>query len=183
MDSAKWPPAAAPRVSSFGFGGTNFHAVLEEYTGPNAHPKRIWPDGPELVAAQRARYDALRKSCLETAALCETDSVPVREYRSGQPIRIRCGAAASRGRRGHRLARRCRANCGSWRTGKRFTRHFDQHRKSWRASSHSCFPGQGSQYLNMGAELAMTFPDAMAVWEKAPETASVVFPPRAFSHR
>ena len=43
------------------------------------------------------------------------------------------------------------------------------------------FPGQGSQYLKMGSELAMTFPEAMAVWEKVPETASVVFPPRAYS--
>src|SRR5207302_2774402 len=43
------------------------------------------------------------------------------------------------------------------------------------------FPGQGSQYLNMGLDLAMTFPEAMAVWERVPDTAQAVFPPRPFS--
>ncbi len=43
------------------------------------------------------------------------------------------------------------------------------------------FPGQGSQYLNMGSDLAMTFPEATAVWEKVRDTACVVFPPRAYS--
>ena len=61
--------ASHPRrasVSSFGFGGTNFHVALEEYTGPRAQAPRLRSvptraggahrrDGPDGVAVSAAR--------------------------------------------------------------------------------------------------------------------------------
>ena len=166
-------------VSSFGFGGTNFHAVLEEYTGPNSRPKRIWPGGSELVLLSAADAGALRKSCLETAALCETEAVPLANV-----------ALASQYAFDASLPYRAAAVAADRQEMSRKLRHLADGKAA--PGTHSSvgmmagkiaflFPGQGSQYLNMGAELAMTFPEAMAVWEQAADAASVVFPPRAFS--
>jgi acyl transferase domain-containing protein/NAD(P)-dependent dehydrogenase (short-subunit alcohol dehydrogenase family) len=166
-------------VSSFGFGGTNFHAVLEEYTGPGTRPKRIWPAGLELLLLSSPDIQTLRKSCLETATLCESDAIPFSNialasqfaFDAALPHRLAVVATDRQemSRKLRQLADGKTVPGTSTSAGK----------VSGRIAF--LFPGQGSQYLNMGAELAITFPHAMAVWEKAPETASVVFPPRPFS--
>ncbi|HXI39197.1 MAG TPA: beta-ketoacyl synthase N-terminal-like domain-containing protein, partial [Bryobacteraceae bacterium] len=68
---------ATPRragVSSFGFGGTNFHAVLEEYSGDIAHPADRanldrWP--AELFIWNAPTSDALASSIEQFAARLE----------------------------------------------------------------------------------------------------------------
>jgi acyl transferase domain-containing protein/NAD(P)-dependent dehydrogenase (short-subunit alcohol dehydrogenase family) len=167
-------------VSSFGFGGTNFHAVLEEYTGPGARPKRIWPDGPELLLLSAPDIKALRKSCLETVILCESDSIPfsnialASQFAFDASLPHRWAVVATDRQEMSRKLRQLA-------DGKTVP---GTHTSAGKVTGKIAFlfPGQGSQYVKMGAELATTFPRAMAVWEKAPETASVVFPPRAFSH-
>src|SRR5262249_38846726 len=42
------------------------------------------------------------------------------------------------------------------------------------------FPGQGSQYVGMGADVAMAFDPARAAWDAAPDVADVVFPRPGF---
>ena len=42
-------------VSAFGFGGSNFHILLEEYTGPNKAPRlRVWGHELCLYSAESA---------------------------------------------------------------------------------------------------------------------------------
>ena len=167
-------------VSSFGFGGTNFHAVLEEYTGPSARPKRIWPAGPELLLLSAPDIETLRKSGLETAALCESDRIPFSNIALASQFAFHAAlphrwAVVATDRQ--ELSRKLRQLAD----GKTVPgTHTSAGKVAGRVAF--LFPGQGSQYLNMGAELATTFPYAMEVWEKSPETAAVVFPPRAFSH-
>ncbi len=166
-------------VSSFGFGGTNFHAILEEYKGLNPRPKRIWPEGPELVLLSAANMGTLRKSCLETAVLCEADAVPLANI-----------AVASQYAFDASLPHRVAAIAADCQEMSRKLRYLADGKTVPGASMSNqtvagkiafLFPGQGSQYLNMGSDLAMTFPEAAAVWEKVPETAAAVFPPRAYS--
>jgi polyketide-type polyunsaturated fatty acid synthase PfaA len=166
-------------VSSFGFGGTNFHAVLEEYTGSNARPQRIWPGGAELVLLSAPDMPALRAAWLETAALCEDQAVPfanialASQLKFDAALRHRVAAVAADRQemsRKLRLLMDGKAAPGAYTNTGTVT-----------GKLAFLFPGQGSQYLNMGADLAMTFPEARAVWEKAPEAAAAVFPPRAFS--
>jgi acyl transferase domain-containing protein/NAD(P)-dependent dehydrogenase (short-subunit alcohol dehydrogenase family) len=166
-------------VSSFGFGGTNFHAVLEEYKGPNPRPKRIWPEGPELILLSATDAGALRKSCLETAARCDAEEAPLsnialasqHSFNASLPHRV-AAVASDRQEMSRKLRHLAdgKASPGTYASGGTVA-----------GKIAFLFPGQGSQYLNMGADVAMTFPDAMSVWEKAPETASVAFPPRAYS--
>jgi len=54
--------SAHPRrgsVSSFGFGGSNFHVTLEEYTGPGRRPERLRAWSDELVALSAPSAGAL----------------------------------------------------------------------------------------------------------------------------
>ena len=55
-------------VSSFGFGGTNFHAVLEEYTGDVRRPEDIpaveaWPAELFLFSGSPASVTSVRSTC------------------------------------------------------------------------------------------------------------------------
>jgi acyl transferase domain-containing protein/NAD(P)-dependent dehydrogenase (short-subunit alcohol dehydrogenase family) len=166
-------------LSSFGFGGTNFHAVLEEYTGPSARPKRVWPDGPELVLLSGDDMLALRKSCLETAARCEGDVVPFANIALASQLAFDAAQqhrAAAVALNRQEMSRKLRQLAD----GKSSPGTFSSVGKA-AGKLAFLFPGQGSQYLNMGSQLAMTFPQAMSVWEQASDVASVVFPPRAFS--
>jgi len=165
-------------LSSFGFGGTNFHVVLEEYAGPGARPTRVWPNWPELILLSAPGMDGLRKCCLETAELCET-AAPLANIALATQLSFDSS-----------LAHRAAVVASDPREMSRKLRHLADGKTAPGAYTGIgpaagklafLFPGQGSQYVNMGAELAMTFPEAMAAWEQAPETASVVFPPPAFS--
>ncbi|HEY0096319.1 MAG TPA: polyketide synthase, partial [Archangium sp.] len=76
-DNREWPAPAggAPRragVSSFGVGGSNFHAIIEEYKGPPSRPEKKESEPaegePRLVAVAGEDMGA----CLEQLhALCE----------------------------------------------------------------------------------------------------------------
>ena len=50
-------------VSAFGFGGTNFHAVLEEYI-----PHRLNGNGKRSVAVERSPADSNRDSAMSPSA-------------------------------------------------------------------------------------------------------------------
>ncbi|MGH8929337.1 MAG: beta-ketoacyl synthase N-terminal-like domain-containing protein, partial [Egibacteraceae bacterium] len=99
------PPGAPPRragVSAFGFGGTNFHVAVEEYTGddylPGAAPApvRDWPS--ELLCWSAASLQELRErlqtlgralgGAREEPPLREVAHAVWAEHRPGQPVRL-----------------------------------------------------------------------------------------------
>ena len=166
-------------LSSFGFGGTNFHAVLEEYTGSRTRPKRVWPDGPELILASGDDAIALRESCSKLVDLCERETIPLANISLASQMKFDPAhphrAAAIATNRAE-MSRKLRGLAdGKLPPG--------AHRGTEEAAGKIAFlfPGQGSQYPNMGAELAMAFREAATVWEKAPDVAAVAFPAPAFS--
>ncbi|MBF0189391.1 MAG: 3-oxoacyl-ACP reductase, partial [Magnetococcales bacterium] len=62
-------------VSSFGFGGSNFHITLEEYTGPGRHADRIRTLPAELITLSAPDRDTLIARCralLESQAEAES---------------------------------------------------------------------------------------------------------------
>ena len=64
-------PADHPRraaVSAFGFGGTNFHAVLEEYVDQPAAPTRRWPGELFLFSGEASALRAELKSLADGLA-------------------------------------------------------------------------------------------------------------------
>ncbi len=157
-------------VSAFGFGGSNFHATLEEYAGPAPRAERLPTHAWELVLLHAdsvpgllAKIDALAASQRPLAHLAHESR---RDWRADAPRRLalvvdsidslrqRLRAAAERIRlapdAAHALADGSSYGVGAPEGGVALL-----------------FPGQGSQYLEMGAGLAMQFDAARQVWDQA----------------
>lgn len=182
----------APRrasVSSFGFGGSNFHVTLEEYRGPQ-RAKRLRALPNELVLLSAGSEAALIAKCAEVSV----------EVRAGQTLarlaferaaafkpddQIRVGIVASDT---IELLRKLESLAAGAKSGNLSSLRDPDVAISVgevRAGKTAfLFPGQGSQYLGMGADLARAFPEALAVWDELPsdvrDIAGIVHPEPAF---
>ncbi|MBB5120207.1 hypothetical protein AF335_17260 [Streptomyces eurocidicus] len=168
-------------VSSFGFGGSNFHATLEEHRAPA--PSRT-------PAGSRPR---LRTAPTELLLLCAGSADELRERAAD----LRRAADEAGARPAHGLADLARRTQEDFRpdasrrlavlatdtarlveqldqaavgldTGETSSRPLALHwgagppepgRLAW------LFPGQGAQYVGMGGDLAAHHPGALAVWD------------------
>jgi acyl transferase domain-containing protein/NADP-dependent 3-hydroxy acid dehydrogenase YdfG len=196
-------PAAHPRrasVSSFGFGGTNFHLAVEEYVPTRGSAARealrteAWPTQLLLWNADSAAglLDAARAS-LESGTegarpLAELARRTQRSFDPTAPVRM-CMVVkdveeliAQVSRLGDSL--------GEGSSGAVATPDGAFLDRAPAASGKMAlvFSGQGSQYVGMGADLAIHLPSAMAAWDRAAEVFGedvplhrVVFPAPVFS--
>jgi polyketide-type polyunsaturated fatty acid synthase PfaA len=199
------PPNGTPRragVSAFGFGGTNFHVVLEEHRDEHrplrrlhrvAQPVLLHAETPAaLQALVRRTRDALGTDRAPGAlgtdrALAELNpaSVPPAHARLGF---VALDVAEARDTLALALTTlEAQPAADAW-----------EHPKGifYRSAGVdpaggvvALFPGQGAQYPNMGRELVINVPelqdlyrrmDALFVAEGLPPLSSVVFPPPAF---
>ena len=181
-------------VSSFGFGGSNFHVTLEEYRGPAKRaPKRRHHDS-ELVllsADDAAGLDKALAAAVERAASVDLSLVafesqsrfdPSKRCRVSLPVNSRQQLADMAAKAREMLAQK--VDKGAIAGGGRL--------ETTVASPGRVailFPGQGSQYVGMGSGLATAFDAARRVWDRAADLISfegaplhdVVFPAPAFT--
>lgn len=174
-------PDGTPRraaVSSFGFGGTNFHLVMEEYQRDHGRtPYRLRSTQVPLLFAAPSR-EALSN---DLKALCERLSNTEETFETltapftlkGEPPKAewpRLGIVAAN-------AKALKA-CLEDAIEKLATSSDDWHTQdmSFRAQAMAkntrvaaLFAGQGSQYLGMGGELAMLYPEMRAEFIAADE--------------
>ena len=186
-----WVKADGPRrasVSSFGFGGSNYHVALEEYTGPQA-ASRLWGGGTLVLvgcADARSLADAARALAtrVETEGLeaVARDSQIAFDPRSRHRLAI---VAADARQFETRLATALKQTGAFSAPGIRLAVG-----EGGGGKVAFLFPGQGSQYVAMGADLAVAFDEARAVWDGQaalpaapgqPSLHRVVFPPPAFT--
>ncbi|WP_437327624.1 SDR family NAD(P)-dependent oxidoreductase [Sorangium sp. So ce381] len=189
-------PGDHPRrasVSSFGFGGSNFHVALEEYTGPapkawrvRALPAELFLLSADTPAALADRARALAKEAEVPEILRFLARESVLSFDASRPARLGLCATDEADLRkkleqvaAHLMARPEQAlsaplvHCASGEAPGRVA---------------FLFPGQGSQYVGMGADALMTFDPARAAWDAAAGVAiadaplhEVVFPRPVFS--
>ncbi|GAA4966674.1 hypothetical protein GCM10023205_34150 [Yinghuangia aomiensis] len=194
--SRPWTEADPARrvagVSAFGFGGTNFHAVLAGHAGPvpvddpdllGSAAVAEWPaelfcfagasreDAEAALAKVAASADAAGPRSLRGLAAFAADLLP-----AGAPVWIALVAGDVDDLR----VKLARARDGAEDPrGEIFRRHTDEDGPGKVAF---LYPGQGSQRPGMAADLFVAFPGLRAVLGEAPESCvAAMFPPAAFT--
>jgi acyl transferase domain-containing protein/NAD(P)-dependent dehydrogenase (short-subunit alcohol dehydrogenase family) len=168
-------------VSAFGFGGSNFHAVLSAYEGDEAPRRglRHWP--VELVLIRGADRDAAK------AEIARVEKLLDRHDAAGQPWRLRDLAftISTSSRAPVQIAlvagdlADLRAKLGAART---FEASDGVHvRSDIDGKLAFLFPGQGSQRPGMLADLFAAFPQLQRLLELGEPWLDVLYPPAVFS--
>jgi polyketide-type polyunsaturated fatty acid synthase PfaA len=167
-------------VSSFGFGGTNFHVALEEYRGSGAPAPRLSESPVELALIGAPDADAATRECQRMAAMLagageDAWRRTVREsQRAFDPSnRVRLAVVASA--RADCEAKLARAMVALQKSPDEAIRDSDGVYYDPRAASGPVaflFSGQGSQYPGMGSGLASVFDAAREAWDLAEEIVS-----------
>jgi polyketide-type polyunsaturated fatty acid synthase PfaA len=193
-------------VSSFGFGGSNFHIAVEEYTGNELQAARDLPQDGCLIVLSAETPDALVQQC-EAIQNEATSFLAGGNDETSQHDLLTFWAHDTQHRFNAQHPGRVTfvvqtlaelidklkqtAHLG---TQQRTTSAPGGLEIAFGASEGKVgflFPGQGSQYLNMAAEVVMGFPaaqsawDANATWERNRNTEEqldrVVFPRPVFT--
>lgn len=156
-------------VSAFGFGGTNFHATLEEYQGNGlrAYRQRISP--VELILYAAGDVSSLLAQC--SAVITEDvslTSLARKSQETFQLLKYRLAIVTSdlkdyKNKLQLALDRISRDPEAAFTTTTGV--YYALGEKTGRVAF--IFPGQGSQYINMGADIAMQFDEALGVWDNA----------------
>jgi acyl transferase domain-containing protein len=193
----------APRragISSFGFGGTNYHVVLEEYEVPQEQIRRVHSTPNEiLLFAQtptqllanceemlaKLRSDAGAKNYAELVEASKSQEIPLSAARMGF-VAESCTEACKLLQIGVDLLK-SKASAASWEHPQGI--FYRQTGLDLAGKVVALFSGQGSQYLNMGRELAMNFPesqrlfgymDSLLLKDNLRTLSSIVFPHPVF---
>ncbi|MDQ1393851.1 MAG: hypothetical protein QOF30_2828, partial [Acidimicrobiaceae bacterium] len=183
-EARPWNAPPAERfagVSAFGFGGTNFHAVLSAYDGGPEPEQGLeqWP--AELFVFRGADQAAATKQMDYLAQLLAANDG------AGHPWRLRDLAWTMAGTRGPVQAALVATDLDDLATKLGHARSFHAAPGVFLASNQETgkvaflFPGQGSQSPGMLADLFVAFPRLRRHLEALGDLAPIMFPPAAFS--
>jgi acyl transferase domain-containing protein/acyl carrier protein len=162
-------------VSALGFGGTNFHVALEEYVGPSERPARLHTAPTELLLLSAQSPSALVAACRDTAAKLGTPGALTHlakqsqlGFDAGAQARLAIVASDEADAR-EKLASAITSIEKSGDTPFSTPRgvHYGVGASAGRGAVALLFPGQGSQSVGMGADLAMHFECVRALWDDA----------------
>jgi acyl transferase domain-containing protein len=202
LDRSEHPRRAA--VSSFGFGGSNFHCVLEEYRPEKREIS--WDGATQIIAFAAPSVSALQQAVASWPMARDSAS-------SSSPSWDDIRTAAARSRAAFSVDAQCRLvvvlERGRTdpilplaRVGELLAQHATKlfwttpdgiYFGSGKAAGGIgvLFPGQGSQYVGMLRDLACTFPTMLTALSEANDVfaesgpgqrlSDVIYPPSAFS--
>ncbi len=161
-------------ISSFGFGGTNYHMVLEEYR-PTASGQYRLNAVPQTILVTAANESALVASLTDWKAKLSVDSeaqryvfnalVTENTLQTPAAELARCGFVAKNADQAISMIdaalKQFKAKAGSDEWSVPTGIYFRKSGLTVEGKVVALFSGQGSQYVNMGRELACNFPSVM----------------------
>lgn len=161
-------------ISAFGFGGTNFHAVIENDASAqdDRTAMKVWP--AELFVF-RGNSQPLLKAV--STLLQNNDSISLRDLAyslavySREPVTLSIVATG----REDLMMKLDLALAGATSRDIYVTAPVD-------GQVAFLFPGQGSQRINMARELFVAFPEMRQLLKKHPAYEKVLFPPAVFNN-
>ncbi|MTJ55443.1 SDR family NAD(P)-dependent oxidoreductase [Anabaena sp. UHCC 0253] len=190
-------------VSAFGFGGTNYHVVMEEYQHEHHHPYRLHhtpqslllfaPTPSELLSRcqqiqQQLQTEGKEKHYQELITECQTGEIPV-NY-------ARVGFVANNLAQAEKFLQvvieglKHKPEAESWEHPQGI--YYRQTGLDTTGKVVALFSGQGSQYLEMGRELVMNFPclrqtyshmDSLLCEDGLHPLSAIVFPQPVFEQQ
>src|SRR5512136_604043 len=197
---AEGAPPRRAGVSAFGFGGTNFHVVLEEYRSEHDTAYRLH-GVTQSVLLHEPTPSKLLQTCESTLAALtggQAESAYADLTRASRSVSIpatsaRLGFAAESREEAVQLLQTAigvlkkQPQAATWEHPRGI--FYRQAGLAAKGNIVALFPGQGSQYLNMGREIAVNFPplrevyaqmDARFIRDGLKSLSEVVFPAPAF---
>lgn len=179
-------------VSSFGFGGSNFHVMVEEYTGKNKKPARFRTLSSELLLfTGKDANDVLVKAQETLANIADKASLVALAkqtqlaFLASHPARLAIVADSV-----DELRRKLSQAIKTIQLDPQKNVSLEQgiyYTASITAEPIAfIFNGLGTEHLKMGQSLLTSFDAAMAAWDNAAGTLSyklhtIIFPPAAFT--
>ena len=161
-------------ISSFGFGGTNFHLVLEEYTSTQQGAYRLNEVAQSFLIAANSKADLINTIEAELKAI--NVDVELQPYAFNQlvvshPVKkikedhVRCGFVAKNATQAKQMLEQIIKQLKTEQSKEWSTPTGIYYREQGLKTAGkvvALFSGQGSQYVNMGRELVCHFPSMMA---------------------
>ena len=180
-------------VSSFGFGGSNFHVALSEYTGAGIHAPRLRTSDSELVVLCGSHAEHLitqarqhHEDATDLGYLTWLAQSSQRSYEHTAPARLALvvtDEADLRERLSEAIGYLEQDPLTPFSTPTKIHYGIGE----IEGDIAFVFPGQGSQYLFMGADLATQYGEAITPWDLAADLEwddeplqNVVFPISSF---
>lgn len=193
----KYPRRAG--ISSFGFGGTNYHIILEEYQQEHNQNYRLqktpqiillYADNPEELVRRceevikQVQSEASDRYFVDLIESCKTLEIPITSARLGF-VAVSAAEAGDRLQTSIKFLRQ--KSTESWEHPQGI--YYRQSGLNLTGKIVALFPGQGSQYIEMGRELALNFPpirqaysclNRILIEDGLQPVSNIVFPPPVF---
>ena len=188
-------------ISSFGFGGTDYHVVIEEYTpsvpqvGDRIHATAqsilLWADTPEQLSV---KVQTTLEQLQSEDGTQKYNQLGQNQAGDISQTSARVGFVATSLEEAQKLLAsalkqlQTQPSSEAWEHPQGI--YYRQTGLSLKGKVVALFPGQSSQYTNMGREISFNFPeiqqayhalDKLMAKDNLPAVSNVVFPPPAFT--